>query len=199
MVKLAYLAHSGDLMRAKRAQSLRLHYAPSLHKDFCWSACLLLQNRVFCCSLFSEFFVLQNCAFCSFRRALHKKFKIFWTLEASPPDPHGGRAHLRESPELPALHYALFRSPNTFSSFGSWRVRTSTTFLCKVCFKRYLTPISLCILKNRPVYLLCKASLRIPLFCPWFIYHIEHSLSGISGICIFSSKLTTYGALVRVV
>ena len=172
---------------------------PPCAKMFCWSACLLLQNRVFRCSLFSEFFFLQNCAFCSFRSALYKTFKSFWTLEASPPVPHGGRVHLRESPELPVLHFALFRSPNTFSSFGSWRVRNSDTVLCKVCFKRYLTPISLCICKNRLVHLLCKASLRIPLFFPWFIYHIEHSPSRISGICIFSSKLTTYGAVVRVV
>ena len=127
-----------------------------------------------------------------------KKFKGFWTLEASPPVPHGGRAQLRKSLELPALHFALFRNTNTFSSLGSLRVRTSATVLCKVCFKRYLTPISLCIFQNRLVHLLCKASLRIPLFCPWFIYHIEHSLSGISGICIFSPKLTTYGAVVRV-
>ena len=171
---------------------------PPCEKHFCWSACLLLQNRVFCYSLFSEFFVLQNCAFCSFISAFHKKFKGFWTLEASPPVPHGGRAQLRKSLELPALHFALFRSTNTFSSLGSLRVRTSATVLCKVCFKRYLTLISLCIFQNRLVHLLCKASLRIPLFCPWFIYHIEHSLSGTSGICIFSPKLTTYGAVVRV-
>ena len=34
-----------------------------------------------------------------------------------PPVPHGGRALLRESPELPALHFALFRCPNIFFKF----------------------------------------------------------------------------------
>ena len=55
------------------------------------------------------------------------------------------------------------------------------------------------IFKNRYLHLLCKASLRIPTPCPCFIYHFEHNLSGTSGICIFSSKLITYCAVVRVV
>ena len=95
-------------------------------KKFCLSVSLTLENRVFRCSLFSKFIVLQNCAFCSFRSAFYKKFKGFWTLEASPPVPHGGRAQLRESPELPALHFALFRCPNIFFKFwflASWKLK----------------------------------------------------------------------------
>ena len=55
------------------------------------------------------------------------------------------------------------------------------------------------IFKNWYLHLLCKASLRIPTPCPCFIYHFEHNLYGTSGICIFSSKLITDCAVVRVV
>ena len=86
MFKFAYYTHSGELMRAKRTVTLWLYCAPSPRKNFCLSVSLTLENRVFRCSLFSKFFVSQNCAFCSFRSAFLQKFKSFWTLEASPPN-----------------------------------------------------------------------------------------------------------------
>ena len=155
-------------------------------------------------SRFSLLVVFQILCFTKLRflqlqKRFLQKFKSFWTLEASPPVPHGGRALLRESPELPALHFALFRCPNIFSSFGSWRVRSSATVHFEVHFKRYSLPISLWFSKNRYLHLLRKASLRIPTPCPCFIYHFEHNISGTSGICIFSSKLITYCAVVRLV
>ena len=73
-------------------------------------------------SRFLLLFVFQILCFTKLRfLQLHKrflqKFKSFWTSEASPPVPHGGHALLRESPELPALHFALFRCPNIFFKF----------------------------------------------------------------------------------
>ena len=128
---------------ARKTYSYPMAVLCTLPAQKCLPVSLTLKNRVFRCSLFSKFFVLQNCAFCSFRSAFYKKLKGFWTLEASPPVPHGGCALLRESPELPALHFALFRCPNILSSFGSWRVGSSATVHFEVHFKRYSLPISL--------------------------------------------------------
>ena len=57
-------------------------------------------------SRFSLLVVFQILCFTKLRflqlqKRFLQKFKSFWTLEASPPVPHGGRALLRESPELP--------------------------------------------------------------------------------------------------
>ena len=50
---------------------------------------------------------------------------------------------------------------------------------------------------------LCICYVRLPSgflwFCPLFMSYIEQGLSAISDICILSSKLTTYCAVVRVV
>ena len=74
------------------------------------------------------------------------------------------------------------------------RLRFILKFISSVIYCRFQW-----IFKNRYLHLLCKASLRIPTPCPCFIYHFEHNLSGTCGICIFSSKLITYCAVVRVV
>ena len=81
-------------------------------------------------SRFSLLVVFQILCFTKLRflqlqKRFLQKFKSFWTLEASPPVPHGGRALLRESPELPTLHFALFRCPNIFFKFwflASWKL-----------------------------------------------------------------------------
>ena len=69
-------------MRAKRTVTLWLYCAPSPRKHFCLSVSLTLKNGIFRCLLFSKFFVLQNCAFCSFRSAFYKSSKVFglWRL-----------------------------------------------------------------------------------------------------------------------
>ena len=77
--------------------------------------------------------------------------------------------------------------------FGLWRLRPQSRTADARCYGSRLTGAL------REPHLLCKASLRIPTPCPCFMHHFEHNLSGTSGICIFSSKLITYCAVVRVV
>ena len=134
---------SGELMRAKHTVTLWLYCAPSPRKDFCLSVSLTLENRVFRCSLFSKFFVLQNSAFCSFRSAFYKSSKVFelWRLRPQSRTADTRCYGSRQNSQRYTLRFSGVQI--FFLSFGSWRVRSSATVHCEVRSKRYSLPISL--------------------------------------------------------